>query len=685
MIAREAERCIILILQAKETVEIRIDAQEHQGIGLALQDLIRDLSHVMNIQADCRKYLSDVEGFSILVGSLSNPAFSDFLKKKKIDISDIDGKKEHYFVKSIGEEGRHLVIVGSDTRGAIYGIYEFSRVVLGVNPLYLWTGHAPARKESLDMGNISLTDGPTTFRFRGWFINDEDLLLGWTGKFDQDFQNNAFTKHAGYANALEPIMETALRLKQNLLIPCSLLDILDPSDEDLVRRVSERGLLISQHHIEPLGVFPKRVRRYWQERGDLEPLSYTKNPEKYEEVWRLYASRWARYDNVVWQLGLRGMGDKPVWADDPYAPETASGRGQLIAGAIAKQHEIIAEAIGHKDFASTATLWMEGMELLKGGHLCFPKETIIIHADFGPTQMLGDSFYEVKREQDRQYGIYYHVAFWSCGPHQVQGTSPQKIYYNLQAAVQKGNTDYLVVNVTNLREMLLGTQYTAAIGWNFGNYQPEVYLQDWCVEHYGQQGGRAATLAYQAYFYAFHVLDNQGYAGRMLLMDGMSRRLTMKLVAILNGQPFTKDEIQNKTLLAFDQSEDFMGYYKNATEYALPKWDMALNAAHQALQEMEEERREFFTTNLIVQLSLIRALYRTVHHLSVAAEIVLAGSTSERNQARGRILEAVAELQQTSIIRMHAEKGKWKGWYDGDVLLNLPELIRQVRECAGNY
>lgn len=231
--------------------------------------------------------------------------------------------------------------------------------------------------------------------------------------------------------------------------------------------------------------------------------------------------------------------------------------------------------------------------------------------------------------------------------------------------------------------MLLGTQYTASIGWNFGNYQPEAYLQDWSAEHYGQQGGQAAELAYQAYFGAFHALDNQGYAGRMLLMDGMCRRLTIKLVAILNGQPFTKDEIQNKTLLAFEQTEDFISYYKNATGDALPKWDIALNAAHQALQEMDEERREFFTSNLIVQLSLIRALYRTVHHLSVAAEIVLAGSTSEK--ARGRILEAVAELQQASVIRMHAEKGKWKGWYDGDVLLNLPDLIRQVRECAGNY
>ncbi|WP_339315941.1 glycosyl hydrolase 115 family protein [Paenibacillus sp. FSL R10-2734] len=673
-----------MALQSKDRVEVQIDAQEHQGIGLAINDLINDLSQVMDIQGVCRKYLSDVEGFSIVVGTLSNPAFSEFLKNRKFDFSKIAGKKEHYLIKSTGEEGRQLVIAGSDTRGAIYGIYEFSRVALGVNPLYLWTGHTAAAIESLDFSSILMSDGPHTFSYRGWFINDEDLLLGWTGKFDTNFQNNAFTKHAGYADAMEPIMETALRLKQNLLIPCSLLDIFDPSDEDLVRRVAERGLLITQHHIEPLGVFPRRVQRYWQDRGDSEPLSYTKNPGKYEEVWRLYAGRWARYDNVVWQLGLRGMGDKPVWADDPYAPDTDSGRGQLIAGAIAKQLEVITEAVGHSNFASTATLWMEGMELLKGGHLSFPQETMIIHADFGPTQMLGDSFYEVKREPGRQYGVYYHVAFWSDGPHQVQGTLPQKIHYNLQAAVQQGNTDYLVVNVTNVREMLLGTQFTAALGWNFENNQPEQFMQNWAVEHYGQQCSVAAVRAYQAYFAAFHSLDNQGYAGRMLLMDGMCRRLIIKLTAILNGQPFTKDEIQNKTLLAFDQTADFVVYYKNATEEALPKWNIALNEAYQSLQEIPEERKEFFTTNLLVQLSLIRGLYRAVHQLANAAEAVLAGGTRKEIHVRVLILEAAAELQQASIIRLHAERGKWKGWYDGDVLLNLSDLIRQIRECAAN-
>lgn len=47
---------------------------------------------------------------------------------------------------------------------------------------------------------------------------------------------------------------------------------------------------------------------------------------------------------------------------------------------------------------------------------------------------------------------------------------------------------------------------------------------------------------------------------------------------------------------------------QKCTEGALLKWDIALNKAYQTLQEIKEERREFFTTNLLVQPSIIRAI-----------------------------------------------------------------------------
>ena len=40
------------------------------------------------------------------------------------------------------------------------------------------------------------------------------------------------------------------------------------------------------------------------------------NPQLLEEVWEYYAEKWAEFENVVWQTGLRGKGDRPVWQND---------------------------------------------------------------------------------------------------------------------------------------------------------------------------------------------------------------------------------------------------------------------------------------------------------------------------------------------------------------------------------
>src|SRR3974390_2840828 len=99
-----------------------------------------------------------------------------------------------------------VVLTGSDTRGVIYAVYEFSRRFLSVDPLYFWTDHDPPRRAEIRIpGNTDIASGPPAFRHRGWFINDEDLLTGWKpGKSD------------GTGIALEVwdrIFEALLRLK----------------------------------------------------------------------------------------------------------------------------------------------------------------------------------------------------------------------------------------------------------------------------------------------------------------------------------------------------------------------------------------------------------------------------------------------------------------------------------------
>ena len=64
-----------------------------------------------------------------------------------------------------------------------------------------------------------------------------------------------------------------------------------------------------------------------------------------EEVWTHYAEKWAEYDNVVWQTGLRGMGDdRPVWQDDLPTEEVLKKSGEFISRAYEKEKEIILKA-----------------------------------------------------------------------------------------------------------------------------------------------------------------------------------------------------------------------------------------------------------------------------------------------------------------------------------------------------
>ena len=70
-----------------------------------------------------------------------------------------------------------VILTGSDVRGTIYAIYEFSQRFLGVDPLYWWTDNPPARRDRVTVPADFILEPPSpTFHYRGWFINDEDLL-----------------------------------------------------------------------------------------------------------------------------------------------------------------------------------------------------------------------------------------------------------------------------------------------------------------------------------------------------------------------------------------------------------------------------------------------------------------------------------------------------------------------------
>lgn len=660
-------------------VEIFYDSFEDSCIGYALQDLKSDIGKACGRQPEINRYLPEREDGYIVAGCIENCRFRDFIRNKGIDMSGMEGEWEKYKLITFGDENRNLAICGSDPRGTMWGIYEFSEKYLGIDPLYFWTDNIPDRREELQLYQIVYTDSPVTCKFRGWFINDEDLLTGWRYENKNQRQDICFAEN--YQPILEKIIETALRLKQNLIIPCSHLNIMEPAQENIIRMITERGLFISQHHVEPLGVSGFTLESYWNSEGRGAP-SYVAQPEKYEEIWKAYVQKWAKYPNVIWQLGLRGKGDQPVWHNDARVPDSMEDRGRLISAAISKQKEIVKEVLKNNNFYSTSTLWMEGMGLQKEGYLSFPENTIIINADFGPTQMWGEGFYSVNRNKKHKYGIYNHVAFWSCGPHLVQGTSPDKIYFNLKNAFDIGDTAYCITNAANFREMVMEIKFISRITWNINSSCVDGFLLEWSNEQFGEKCAAQIAKLYKNFFEAYHKIDNCLIPGNMILLDGMLKKVGLKLLQIIGGEGLVPDKLQNTRLYEFSSQEDFVQYYKNASAESLKRWGVVYNTACIILPDLIESRQQFFIDNIIVQLEIIIGLYEWVHNLSLASEEMLAlGGGGKFEYCAG---EAIFALEKILLDRRKAEQGKWNGWYLNDQLIGIGQLIGRTKEILPN-
>ncbi|MBQ2630884.1 MAG: hypothetical protein IJG13_14515, partial [Kiritimatiellae bacterium] len=88
---------------------------------------------------------------------------------------------ENYAIESV--QGNVLRITGSDDRGVMFGLYRFASECLGVDPFYYWSGIEPAKAVVREWKEgISIRQGDPSFKFRGWFVNDEDFLNGFRPK-----------------------------------------------------------------------------------------------------------------------------------------------------------------------------------------------------------------------------------------------------------------------------------------------------------------------------------------------------------------------------------------------------------------------------------------------------------------------------------------------------------------------
>lgn len=615
------------------TVSLHLIDDPRGNLSLAAQDLLNDLS-LCDSQHRTFSFARD-GAITVRLDSTLPHA-----EQYRITITDIG-----------------VDIAGADDLGAMWGIYAFSRDFLGVHPCIRMNDILPAQRDILTLAPQTVTDYPRGYRFRGWFLNDEDLL--------SDFIDSGYHRHLDYAfygnvqstDMLDRILETAVRLHINLIIPASFLNIAAEGERKLVECVRRRGLWVSQHHVEPLGVSYFTLTDFLKERGGNQEISYINNREGLTAAWEHYAKLWGEYDRVVWQLGLRGKTDQPVWHTDKSMDDNHAAHGAIISEAMQTQADIIRRVTGNPHPVITATLWMEGAELFNKGYLTIPDEAMLVYCDIGHNQLPADDFFRIGVPEGRKAGMYYHCAFWTPGPHLAEGTHPDKMNYAYDLMWQGGARDFSILNVSNVREFQWSIYANARLTWDVEAYAVAPTLREYCEKTYGQDISHLVRRHYESYSQAgdkalhaysnFLPFDYHDYGTlpfpNFAMLDGFMKTWWF----------FRFDGKDNSYLPDADmQRLAYEGYERFS---ALEKELLAL--------EIEPSRRNHFVFERLLQCQYIKAVYRW-SYLCTCGEF----------EQAAQVLEAHIERRKVG------EYGNWIGWYKGETKMNLRRIIERTRK-----
>jgi hypothetical protein len=455
----------------------------------ATEDLRHDFAMVFGHEPRLVTSLSEAGPVAILIAQSQNvPA--------GVGCAPASGTESFAFSLTgagIGPTHQHVVcLVGADMRGAIFAIYEFSRALLGVDPMYLWTDKQPVKRASIALpADFARTYPSPVFKFRGFFTNDEDLLSGWIRPAKGD-QTGISLK------AWDMVYETTLRLKGNMVVPGTWIF----PDDAQVHAATERGLIINQHHAIPLGVNVAR----WP--ADV-PYNYSTHPEILERAWTNAVNEYKPDEEILWSVGLRGLSDSSYASLDESVRNNDPLLGQRISDAIADQMKIVRAKYPNAQFVTD--LWQEGARLMQEGYLKIPPEVTLVWADTGYGDMQDGG--KVGAGQ----GMYFHVAMMNGQANQLsEMVSVKTIQSEIGRYIKAGATSYFLVNTSDIRPVVMTTRAVMEMAWagnltgvpaTTGGADPKgdadgAFYRRWITEEFGTRSVDALTKTYKEYFAA---------------------------------------------------------------------------------------------------------------------------------------------------------------------------------------
>ncbi|MES2465034.1 MAG: glycosyl hydrolase 115 family protein [Armatimonadota bacterium] len=542
------------------------------------------------------------------------------------------GSDTRWEAYSVTIAGGRVRIQGSNPRGTAFGIYELCERI-GVDPLYHWTGFTPQKQRPLILRPTRFSQGPPAVRFRGLFHDDEDILprpLLPSGAPDA----NGVVPTEWYAR----YFETALRLRMNMVAPWVRVD----RRFEIQKMASDWGLYYTSHHYDTLLSDPYHFnRRPWlaKARG-VEPVwDWIKNRDGLIRYWRAGVEE-NKNLHAIYPIGMRGTNDYGY----PFPREwTEDQRIGAYNEALQTQADLIKKGLPRGgEPLMHFTMYTEMLPYYQTGKLKVPTEATIVWPDNNDGEMRG--LPQNGRTTPNRHGVYYHLAYLGqpgITKQTHQTISLDRIGREFRGILSAGATEFCLVNVSEVREYVLGTRYIADICWNGeaavrSDDSPRQFLQWWSREYFGAAAAPAVASAYDGYFALLPTTSSLANGAEKTL--GAVESLGKKF----RGEPFPP--ARPETL-------------PNLTDRHAKQMTLLARISEAEKAIPPGEARTFFFENLTLAAAMDR--------LPTEAALLLVPAMTEpdRDRAYDRSLRALLPLDRLDLLLRRAERSPFEGWY----------------------
>ena len=191
------------------------------------------------------------------------------------------------------------------------------------------------------------------------------------------------------------------------------------------------------------------------------------------------------------------------------------------------------------------------------------------------------------------------------------------------------------------------------LAWDAPSWRKEdaaaQYLARWSREEFGERGAAAASAYYRAYFAA---PGRYGKAEHETLADNAYHSFARDLlVRFVQGKPAPS-----------------AGHLAQVAREAEPRWVAVQALAVKVAGSVSVERREFVQSHILTQAGIHLYSNRMLMHVGEAV-------TAPVGEQVRLLKMAGADAAKVLEAMKAAEYGKWKGFYDGDLMVDVRHSI----------